>query len=38
MTGLPAAYKDVDAIIAVSQAAGLGRLVARLVPVGVVKG
>jgi tRNA-splicing ligase RtcB (3'-phosphate/5'-hydroxy nucleic acid ligase) len=34
----PAAYKDVDAVVAVSQAAGLGRLVARLVPVGVVKG
>src|SRR5262249_22959276 len=34
----PAAYKDVDAVVAVSQAAGLRRLVSRLVPVGVVKG
>jgi len=34
----PAAYKDVDAVVATSQAAGLGRLVVRLVPLGVVKG
>ncbi len=33
-----AAYKDVDEVVRVSQAAGLLRRVARLVPVGVVKG
>jgi len=32
------AYKDVDEVVRVSQAAGLGRLVARLAPVGVMKG
>ncbi|MGW0086491.1 RtcB family protein [Streptomyces sp. NPDC003393] len=34
----PEAYKDVDVVVAVSQAAGLCRTVARLVPLGVVKG
>jgi len=32
------AYKDVDEVVRVSAAAGLGRLVARAVPVGVMKG
>ncbi len=34
----PAAYKDVTAVVAASVDAGLCRKVARLVPVGVVKG
>lgn len=34
----PAAYKDVSAVVRASEGAGLGRVVARLVPVGVVKG
>ncbi|MDY6870535.1 MAG: RtcB family protein [Actinomycetota bacterium] len=34
----PQAYKDVDAVIETSQRAGLARKVARLVPLGVVKG
>ncbi|WIX98251.1 RtcB family protein [Amycolatopsis mongoliensis] len=34
----PAAYKDVDAVIDAAEGAGLCRKVARLVPVGVVKG
>ncbi|MFJ5708415.1 RtcB family protein [Streptomyces sp. NPDC093105] len=34
----PGAYKDVDAVAAVTEAAGLARRVARLVPLGVVKG
>lgn len=32
------AYKDVDEVVNVSQKAGLSRLVARVVPVGVMKG
>jgi tRNA-splicing ligase RtcB (3'-phosphate/5'-hydroxy nucleic acid ligase) len=32
------AYKDVDEVVRVSDGAGLGRLVARVVPVGVMKG
>ncbi len=32
------AYKDVDEVVRVSHAVGLGRLVARLVPIGVMKG
>ena len=32
------AYKDVDEVVRVSNAVGLGRLVARVVPVGVMKG
>ncbi len=34
----PDAYKDVDAVVAVCEQAGLARAVARLRPVGVVKG
>ncbi len=34
----PTAYKDVDEVVDVAQRAGLCRKVARLVPVGVVKG
>ncbi len=34
----PAAYKDVDAVVAAAEGAGLCRTVARLVPLGVVKG
>ncbi|MFD7947925.1 RtcB family protein, partial [Streptomyces sp. NPDC059744] len=34
----PEAYKDVDAVTAATEGAGLARLVARLVPLGVVKG
>jgi len=33
-----AAYKDVDEVVRVSDEVGLGRLVARVVPVGVMKG
>ena len=34
----PGAYKDIDAVIETSHQAGLARKVARLVPLGVVKG
>ena len=34
----PYAYKDVDAVVAVCERAGLAAPVARLVPIGVVKG
>lgn len=34
----PSAYKDVDAVVATVELAGLARRVARLVPMGVVKG
>ena len=34
----PDAYKDVDAVAEISERAGLARRVARLVPLGVVKG
>ncbi len=34
----PEAYKDIDAVADISDRAGLARKVARLVPVGVVKG
>ncbi|WP_281277696.1 RtcB family protein [Nocardia pseudobrasiliensis] len=34
----PAAYKDITAVVAASEGAGLCRKVARLVPIGVVKG
>jgi tRNA-splicing ligase RtcB (3'-phosphate/5'-hydroxy nucleic acid ligase) len=34
----PEAYKDIDAVIEITQLAGLAREVARLVPLGVVKG
>jgi tRNA-splicing ligase RtcB len=33
-----AAYKDVDEVVRVSQEVGIGRLVAKVVPVGVMKG
>jgi len=33
-----AAYKDVEEVVRVSHEAGLGRLVARVVPIGVMKG
>ncbi len=34
----PGAYKDIDEVVRVSDALGIGRLVARVVPVGVIKG
>jgi tRNA-splicing ligase RtcB (3'-phosphate/5'-hydroxy nucleic acid ligase) len=34
----PGAYKDIDAVVETSHHAGLARTVARLVPLGVVKG
>lgn len=34
----PGAYKDVDEVVAVAHGAGISRLVARLRPVGVMKG
>ena len=34
----PEAYKDIDAVIEISHDAGLARKIARLVPLGVVKG
>jgi len=34
----PGAYKDIDEVARVSHDAGIGNLVARLVPLGVVKG
>jgi tRNA-splicing ligase RtcB (3'-phosphate/5'-hydroxy nucleic acid ligase) len=34
----PEAYKDVDAVVAAAEHDNLGRLVARLVPLGVLKG
>lgn len=34
----PEAYKDVDAVVTASEGAGLCRRIARLVPLGVVKG
>jgi tRNA-splicing ligase RtcB len=33
-----AAYKDVDEVVRVSHKVGIGKLVARVVPVGVMKG
>jgi tRNA-splicing ligase RtcB len=33
-----AAYKDVDEVVRVSEEVGLGRIVARVVPIGVMKG
>lgn len=35
---MPGAYKDIDEVVAATEGAGLARKVARLVPVGVVKG
>ncbi|MFD0531327.1 RtcB family protein [Kitasatospora arboriphila] len=34
----PEAYKDVDAVVTASERNGLSRIVARLVPLGVLKG
>ncbi|MFH1054858.1 MAG: RtcB family protein [Candidatus Altiarchaeota archaeon] len=34
----PAAYKDIDEVVRSVELAGLGRLVAKIVPMGVVKG
>ena len=34
----PLAYKDVDEVVRVSHEAGIGKLVAQLKPMGVVKG
>ena len=34
----PQAYKDIDEVAKVSHEAGIGNLVVRLVPLGVVKG
>jgi tRNA-splicing ligase RtcB (3'-phosphate/5'-hydroxy nucleic acid ligase) len=34
----PEAYKDIDSVAEISDRAGLARKVARLVPLGVVKG
>jgi len=34
----PGVYKDIDEVVRVSHDAGIGNLVARMVPVGVVKG
>ena len=34
----PGAYKDVDAVAEVAEAAGLSKRVARLVPIACVKG
>ena len=35
---MPQAYKDVSAVVEVAEKAGLCRRIARLVPLGVVKG
>jgi tRNA-splicing ligase RtcB len=34
----PQAYKDVDRVVAVVEAAGIARIVAKLVPLAVIKG
>ncbi len=34
----PAVYKDVDEVVRVSHEAGIGKLVAKLIPLGVLKG
>jgi tRNA-splicing ligase RtcB len=34
----PQVYKDVDEVVKVSHEAGIGKLVVRVVPLGVVKG
>jgi tRNA-splicing ligase RtcB (3'-phosphate/5'-hydroxy nucleic acid ligase) len=34
----PGAYKDVDEVVAVSDKAGIGKIVAKLKPMGVIKG
>ena len=35
---MPQAYKDVSAVVAVVEGAGLSKRVARLKPIGVIKG
>ncbi|MFQ5817300.1 MAG: RtcB family protein, partial [Terriglobia bacterium] len=35
---IPEAYKDIDAVIDVVHAAGISKKVARLKPIGVIKG
>ena len=35
---MPEAYKDVSKVVQVVHNAGIGRLVARIVPIGVIKG
>jgi tRNA-splicing ligase RtcB len=35
---MPEAYKDVDAVVTVMHEAGITRKVARLEPIGVIKG
>ena len=34
----PQVYKDIDAVVKVSHDAGIGKLVARVRPLGVIKG
>jgi tRNA-splicing ligase RtcB len=34
----PGAYKDIDEVVRVSHELGIGKLVARVVPLGVIKG
>ena len=34
----PGAYKDVDEVVKVSHEAGIGKLVAKVIPFGVIKG
>ena len=34
----PGVYKDIDEVVRVSHEAGIGSLVAKVVPVGVIKG
>ena len=34
----PSAYKDIDEVVRVSHSLGLGKMVVRLVPLGVMKG
>jgi tRNA-splicing ligase RtcB len=34
----PAVYKDIDEVVKVSHEAGIGNLVAKLRPIGVIKG
>jgi tRNA-splicing ligase RtcB len=35
---MPGAYKDVNAVVDVVEASGIGKKVARLRPLGVIKG
>jgi tRNA-splicing ligase RtcB len=32
------AYKDVDEVVRISHEAGIGKMVAKVIPVGVIKG